>query len=103
LSPSPLVASATATAEFFDRLRAVYKPFQDQLRDIFISADTPMTKNYLRFLIEKVEVLDDRIAIEAKARSAVALMADAAPVGEVNHPEAVLTNGGKWLRVEDSK
>ena len=74
--------------------------FQDRLRDIFISNDTPMTKNYLRFLVEKIEVLDDRIVIHAKARNAVALMPLEA--GDVNHPEAVLTNGGEWLRLQDS-
>ena len=79
-------------------------PLTDKLRDIFISNDTPMTKNYLRFLVEKIEVLDDRVVIEAKARNAVALMADPAPMrpGDVNHPEAVLTNGGEWLRLLDS-
>ena len=40
------------------------KKFQAKLRDIFISNDTPMTKNYLRFLVEKIEVLDDRVVIE---------------------------------------
>jgi site-specific DNA recombinase len=73
--------------------------FQNKLRDIFISADTPITKNYLRFLVEKIEVLDDRVVIEAKARNAVALMADPAPVevDGVNHPEPVLAKGGRWL------
>jgi len=77
------------------------KKFQDKLRDIFISNDTPMTKNYLRFLVERIEVLDDRIVIEAKPKNAVALMAhpEASEVGDVNHPEPVLAEGGKWLRL----
>ena len=77
------------------------KKFQEKLRDIFISNDTPMTKNYLRFLIEKIDVLDDRIVIEAKAKNAIALMAHPEPLegGDVNHPEPVLAEGGKWLRL----
>jgi hypothetical protein len=80
------------------------KKFQDKLRDIFISNDTPMTKNYLRFLVEKIDVLDDRVVIEAKARNAVAMMAHPAPLepGDVNHPEPVLAKGREWLRLLDS-
>jgi site-specific DNA recombinase len=83
---------------------ATIKKFQDRLRDIFISNDTPMTKNYLRFLVEKIEVQDDRIVIEAKARNAVALMAHPPPLepGDVNHPDAVLAKGDDWLRLLDS-
>jgi hypothetical protein len=80
------------------------KRFRDKISDIFISNDTPMTKNYLRFLVEKIEVLDDRIVIEAKARNAVALMAHPEPLegGDVNHPEPVLAKGREWLRLLDS-
>jgi hypothetical protein len=45
------------------------KKFRDRLRDIFISADTPITKNYLRFLIEKIEVFDDRIESRRNRRT----------------------------------
>jgi len=50
-----------------------------------------MTKNYLRFLIDRIEVFDDRIEMQAKPRNAVALMA---------HPEPL--EGGRWLRLLDS-
>ena len=83
-------------------------PLTDKLRDIFISNDTPMTKNYLRFLVEKIEVLDDRVVIEAKARNAVALMADPAPMrpGDVNRPRGRShERGGNgsdcWTRTSD--
>jgi hypothetical protein len=55
--------------------------FQDKLRDIFISNDTPMTKNYLRFLVEEIVVFDDRVVIKAKARNAVVMMAHPEPLG----------------------
>ncbi len=78
--------------------------FQDKLRDIFISNDTPMTKNYLRFLVEEVVVFDDRVVIKAKARNAVVMMAHPEPLamGGANHPDPVLTKGGDWLRLLDS-
>jgi site-specific DNA recombinase len=78
--------------------------FQDKLRDIFISNDTPMTKNYLRFLVEEIVVFDDRVVIKAKARNAVVMMAHPEPLamGGANHPDPVLTKGGDWLRLLDS-
>ena len=83
---------------------ATVKRFQDKLRDIFISNDTPMTKNYLRFLIERIDVFDDRVEIHAKPRNAVALMArlPEGPAEDVNHPEAVLAKGSEWLQLLDS-
>jgi site-specific DNA recombinase len=83
---------------------ATLKKFQDTIRDIFVSKDTPMTKNYLRFLIERIDVFEDRIEVQAKAKNAVALMAHGplAKTGAVNHPEAVLAKGGEWLQLQDS-
>ena len=74
--------------------------FQAVIRDIFISADTPVTKNYLNFLIDQVVVHHDRIEIKAKPLNALAFMAAAPSLQpqDVNHPEAVLTKGGDWLR-----
>ena len=78
--------------------------FQDVIRDIFISADTPLTKNYLNFLIEQIVVHADRIEIKAKPLNALAFMAAAPSLKpeDVNRPEAVLTKGGNWLRKLDS-
>lgn len=74
--------------------------FQEVIRDIFISADTPLTKNYLNFLIDQIVVHEDRIEIKAKPLNSLALMAAAPSIkaGDVNHPEVVLTKGGDWLR-----
>ena len=78
---------------------ATIAKFQDTLRDIFISADTPMTKGYLRFLVDKIVVHDDRVEIQAKAMNALAFMARAPDLepGDVNRPELVLAKGGNWL------
>jgi hypothetical protein len=76
------------------------KKFQDTIRDIFISADTAMTKNYLRFLVERIVVGEDRIEIQAKANNAVAFMGRVAlEPGEIHHPEAVLAKGSEWLPI----
>jgi hypothetical protein len=49
-------------------------------------------------------LFDGRVVIEAKARNAVALMAHPDPLDpdDVHHPEAILTTGGEWLRLQDS-
>ena len=73
------------------------KKFQDTIRDIFISADTPMTKNYLRFLVERIVVGEDRIEIQAKAQNAVAFMGRMA-----QEPGEVLAKESEWLRLLDS-
>jgi hypothetical protein len=81
--------------------------FQDKLRDIFISNDTPMMKNYLRFLVEEIVVFDDRVVIKAKARNAVVMMAHPEPLGTGggNHPDPVSREGanssGCWTRTSD--
>ena len=72
--------------------------FQAKVRDVFISADTSMTKTYLRFLVDRIVVHEDRIEIVGKDTNAVAMMADLDD-GDVNHPEAVLAKGGEWLRI----
>jgi DNA invertase Pin-like site-specific DNA recombinase len=88
--PSPPPAHALS--------EAAIKRFQDRIKDIFISNDTPMTKAYLQFLIDRIVVHDDKIEIRAKAGNAVALIAaDPSKAPEVNRPEAVLANGGNWL------
>ena len=46
---------------------AAIKRFQDRIKDIFNSNDTPMTKAYLQFLIDRIVVHSDRIEIRAKA------------------------------------
>ena len=64
------------------------------------AADTAMTKNYLRFLVERIVVGEDRIEIQAKANNAVAFMGRVAlEPGEIHHPETVLAKGSEWLRL----
>ncbi len=83
---------------------ATIAQFQETIRDIFVSADTPMTKGYLRFLVERIVVLDDSVEIRGKTANALAFMARAPDLEpeEINHPEAVLAKGGGWLRLQDS-
>lgn len=76
---------------------ATIENFQDTIRDIFVSADTPMTKNYLRFLVERIVVGEDRIEIQAKAQNAVAFMGRMA-----QEPGEVLAKESEWLRLQDS-
>ena len=78
---------------------AAIQRFQDRIKDIFISNDTPMTKAYLQFLIDRIVVHKDKIEIQAKAANAVALIATdpSRSTPEVNRPEAVLASGGNWL------
>jgi site-specific DNA recombinase len=91
-SPTPPPAHLTSDAAI--------KRFQDRIKDIFISNDTPMTKAYLQFLIDRIVVHEDKIEIRAKVGNAVALIAaDPSNTPEVNRPEAVLANGGNWLGV----
>jgi len=75
--------------------------FQETIRDIFISNDTTVTKSYLRFLVDRIIVHEGRIEIRAKPEHAAAMMAagegDGPAKGVVNHPEAVLAKGGRWL------
>ncbi len=81
---------------------AAIKRFQDRIKDIFISNDTPMSKAYLQFLIDRIVVHEDKIEIRAKAGNAVALMAaDPSKTPKVNRPEVVLANGGNWLQLLD--
>lgn len=78
--------------------------FQSVIRDVFITADTAMTKTYLRFLVDRIVVTDEAIEIVAKTDAALGLMAS---VGAGEQPprkpeEAVLTPVPSWLQLQDS-
>jgi hypothetical protein len=56
--------------------------FQQTVRDLFLSADATLTRNYLRFLVEQITVRGDELEIRGKTDAAVALLAsppDASP------------------------
>ncbi|MEZ4224709.1 MAG: recombinase family protein [Polyangiaceae bacterium] len=78
--------------------------FRDFLADVLIAADTHVTKSYLRFLVEKVEVHEAAINIVPRDSSAAALMASekVSPGAERLLEGTVLTPGDGWLRVRRS-
>lgn len=76
--------------------------FRGLVRELFLSANQTMAKNYLRFLVERIVVRDTELEIHGKTQPTVALLA-ASP--ELTFPvpvkpaEEVLTSAGGWLRV----
>ena len=44
--------------------------FQQDLKDIFLSAKTSITRNYLRFLVERITVTGKRVEISLKREAA---------------------------------
>lgn len=53
---------------------ATIRKFRDSLRAVFLGNETSMTKNYLRFLVEKIVVTADRVQLVAKTDAVVRLM-----------------------------
>ena len=79
---------------------ATIERFRQTVRDIFLSADQTLAKNYLRFLVERLVVRGNDIEIHGKADASVALLAaspDLAYPAPVNPPAEVLTSVGGWL------
>ena len=76
--------------------------FRAQLKDIFLSGKTQVTRNYLRFLVHEVIVTDDRIEVILNPRSALALMAAEGRKAESealsDAPDSVLTTVVSWRR-----
>jgi hypothetical protein len=71
--------------------------FRDNVRELFLSGDNALTRNYLRFLIDRIVVNDTKIDIFGRSEAAVRMMA-AGEGGGVLTPEApVLTAGVDWL------
>lgn len=81
--------------------------FQGDLKDIFLSGETSMTKNWLKFLVQEIVITDDRLEFSLSKRGIAALMsaegrkrASGTPAKEA--PEEVLTCAVSWLRRTDS-
>lgn len=69
--------------------------FQRSLRRLFFSEDTNLAKNYLRFLVERIEVRGDTLEVHCKTGPTVALLAsesDFAAAPDVNPRAEVLTS-----------
>ena len=74
--------------------------FQQTIRDLFLGANQTLAKNYLRFLIDRVDISGNELTIHGKTGAAVALLAagpDAPQSATVNPAEVVLTSAGGWL------
>ena len=68
---------------------------------MFLSGDNPMTRNYLRFLVEGITVTDQQIDISARTDAALRLMAGGSgqeKTESVNPSVVSPTMGLDWLR-----
>lgn len=79
--------------------------FQESVRSVFLSRDSSMTKNYLKFLVEKIVVNGPEVTLHARSDAAVRMMAapktggaEAALTDPTNSPTFVVD----WLQREDS-
>ena len=77
--------------------------FQASLRDLFLSGDTALTKNDLRFLVSEVVITGNRVELVARASSAIELMASGTdePRGVSPSPQ-VRPTVVEWLQLLDS-
>jgi hypothetical protein len=63
------------------------RKFQESIRELFLSKDTSLTRNYLRFLVQDITVRGPEITIRGRTDAAVALLASGADsTGPLNHP-----------------
>ena len=79
--------------------------FQTTIRDLFLGADQALAKNYLRFLVERIDVSGNELTVQGKTGATVALLAagpERSHSATVNPAEVVLTSAGGWLRLKDS-
>ncbi len=84
---------------------ASIKKFQESLRTIFLSRDTSLTKNYLKFLVEKIIVNGPKVQMVTRSEAVVRMMAGAngSPAGVAERDPAVSpTFEVGWLRLQDS-
>ena len=78
--------------------------FQQTIRDL-LGADHTLATNYLRFLVERIDVSGNELTIQGKTDAAVALLAagpEPSRPATVNPPAEVLTSAVGWLRLKDS-
>ena len=80
--------------------------FQNSIRSIFLSQDNALTKNYLRFLVEKIVVTGPKVQMVTRSEAVVRMMAagGAATAGAVveGDPAVSPTFAVEWLRLLDS-
>ena len=76
--------------------------FQQSIREIFLSGDTSLTRNYLIFLIDSIVITDDHVQIFAKTDAALQMMAELPPSGVLTAEGQVRATVVDWLRRRDS-
>ena len=79
--------------------------FQQSLKEMFLSGDNSMTRNYLRFLVEDITVTDEQIDISARTDAALRLMAGGSRQEKtecVNHSVVSPTIVYDWLPLVDT-
>jgi hypothetical protein len=80
--------------------------FQSSIRSIFLSGDNALTKNYLRFLVDKIVVNGQRVQMVTRSEAVVRMMAaggGATPGTAVERDPGVSpTFDVGWLRLLDS-
>lgn len=74
--------------------------FQDKLRDLFLGEDQALAKNYLRFLVENIEIDKETVTIVARSDAALRMMAgtEATTAGELTASAVSPTTVVPWLR-----
>ena len=85
---------------------ATLQRFQASIRSIFLSGDNALTKNYLRFLVDKVVITGEKVQLfthnEAVARMMAAGAAGGPQAPLERAPEVSPTFVLGWLRLQDS-
>lgn len=80
--------------------------FQNSIRSIFLSQDNALTKNYLRFLVEKIVVSGPQVQMVTRSEAVVRMMAaggeGAAGAAVERDPAVSPTFAVGWLRLLDS-
>jgi hypothetical protein len=76
--------------------------FQSSIRSIFLSGDNALTKNYLRFLVEKIVVNGPKVQMVTRSEAVIQMMAaNGTRVADPN-PANSPTIAVEWLRLLDS-
>lgn len=80
---------------------AALERFQKRVKQIFFEGDRALTRNYLRFLVDRIVVNGPTVEISMKAAEAAALIALPADAA-LTAPDEVRTTVGDWLQLLDS-
>jgi site-specific DNA recombinase len=77
--------------------------FRDSIRSIFLSGDNALTKNYLRFLVDKIIVNGPKVQMVTRSEAVVRIMAAGGTTVAEPDPANSPAFAVEWLRLLDSK